>query len=246
MFDIKNQNWYKHLCTINEHKLEVGKNCFRCGLYRQGILHDLSKYSPAEFFVGAKYFQGNRSPNDAEREDKGYTASWLHHKGRNKHHLEYWMDYDLEKRDGSFTGMKMPDNYIVEMFCDRVAASKIYNKEKYTDRTALDYFRRGKGKGAMHPYVRKKINLLLTMLAEKGEDYTFAYARRYMQEYKKYLKRQKYKVRLQKKNDKASRIINEKMAQGLDKKYMKRVRRDKRSSRVFSGVEKRFRNLFKI
>ena len=189
---IKDQKWYKHLKTINEHKLEVGKNCFRCGLYKQGILHDLSKYSPTEFLVGAKYFQGNRSPNDAEREDKGYTSSWLHHKGRNKHHLEYWMDYDLVKRDGSFIGMKMPDNYIVEMFCDRVAASKIYHKDDYTDSTALNYFVNGKAKGAMHPYVRKKLFLLLNMLAEKGEEETFRYAKRYMKAYRKYLKKQKY------------------------------------------------------
>ncbi|MBO4863533.1 MAG: catalase [Eubacterium sp.] len=188
---IKEKNWYKHLATITEHKIEVGKNCFKCGLYKQGLLHDLSKYSPTEFLVGAKYYQGNRSPNDAEREDRGYTTSWLHHKGRNKHHLEYWMDYDLVKRDGSMIGMKMPDNYIVEMFCDRVAASKIYHRENYTDRTALDYFVNGKAKGAMHPYVRKKLLLLLTMLAEKGEEETFRYAKRYMKAYRKYLKRHK-------------------------------------------------------
>ena len=85
-------NAYHHFMTISRHKLEVGKNCFRCGLYRQGILHDLSKYGPTEFLVGVKYYQGDRSPNEAEREDKGVTTSWLHHKGRNKHHLEYWVD----------------------------------------------------------------------------------------------------------------------------------------------------------
>ena len=187
--NIKEQKWYKHLKTINEHKIEVGKNCFRCGLYKQGILHDLSKYSPTEFLVGAKYYQGTRSPNDAEREDKGYTSSWLHHKGRNKHHLEYWLDYDLEKRDGSMVGMKMPDNYIVEMFCDRVAASKIYHRDDYTDRTPLDYYLHGKSKFLLHPYSRKKLEMLLYMLAEKGEEETFAYAKRYMKAYRKYKKR---------------------------------------------------------
>ena len=178
--------WLEHLKTINHHKLEVGKNCFRCGLYYQGIMHDLSKYSWTEFSVGAKYFQGNRSPNEAEREEKGYTSSWLHHKGRNKHHLEYWIDYDLKKRDGTMVGMKMPDNYIVEMFCDRVAASKIYRKEEYTDRSALDYYMNGKSKGAMHPYVRRQLEKLLTMLAEKGEEETFAYARLYMKAYRRH------------------------------------------------------------
>ncbi len=178
--------WLEHLKTVNNHKIEVGKNCFRCGLYYQGIMHDLSKYTWTEFSVGAKYFQGNRSPNEAEREDKGYTSSWLHHKGRNKHHLEYWLDYDLVKKDGSVTGMKMPDNYIVEMFCDRVAASKIYLKDKYTDRSALDYYLKGKSKNLLHPYTKKRLETLLYMLAEQGEDVTFEYARRYMKAYRQY------------------------------------------------------------
>ena len=70
----------KHLQTINHHKLLVMKHCFKVGLYKQGLLHDLSKYSPTEFLVGARYFQGDRSPNNAEREEKVYSSSWLHHK----------------------------------------------------------------------------------------------------------------------------------------------------------------------
>ena len=191
---VKNDGWYKHLTTINQHKYEVGKNCFKCGLYKQGLLHDLSKYSWTEFSVGAKYFQGNRSPNEAEREEKGYTSSWLHHKGRNKHHLEYWLDYDLEKRDGSVVGMKMPDNYIVEMFCDRVAASKIYLKENYNDSSALNYYMNGKSKYLLHPYTKKQLEKLLYMLAEEGEEKTFAYARKYMKAYRKYLRRKGQKL----------------------------------------------------
>ena len=111
-----NMNWYKHLKTINHHKWLVMKNCFRVGLYKQGLLHDLSKYSWTEFSVGVKYYQGDRSPNDAEREDKGYTSAWLHHKGRNKHHLEYWVDYSTD-HSGALAGCKMPEKYVVEMFC---------------------------------------------------------------------------------------------------------------------------------
>ena len=76
-------NWRGHFTTITTHKLRVMKYCFRVGLYRQGLLHDLSKYGPTEFLVGVKYYQGNRSPNEVERLDKGYSAAWLHHKGRN-------------------------------------------------------------------------------------------------------------------------------------------------------------------
>ena len=83
------QAW-KHFKTITKHKLLVMEGCFKVGLYWQGITHDLSKYSPTEFLVGARYFQGTRSPNAAEREAKGYSEAWMHHKGRNRHHYEYW------------------------------------------------------------------------------------------------------------------------------------------------------------
>lgn len=81
-------NAWKHFKTITFHKYLVAKGCFRVGLYRQGLLHDLSKYSPTEFKVGVKYYQGTRSPNNAEREDIGFSTAWLHHKGRNRHHYE--------------------------------------------------------------------------------------------------------------------------------------------------------------
>ena len=67
-----------HFKTVGQHRALVRKYCFHLGLYWQGATHDLSKYSPTEFMVGAKYFQGDRSPNNAEREDKGYSSSWLH------------------------------------------------------------------------------------------------------------------------------------------------------------------------
>ena len=96
--------WLRHLCTVHHHRALVRKYCFKLGLYRQGLMHDLSKYSPTEFFVGAKYYQGYRSPNTAERLDRGYSTAWLHHKGRNKHHLEYWIDYSLQKDGYPLTG----------------------------------------------------------------------------------------------------------------------------------------------
>lgn len=167
--------WWQHLKTINRHKWMVMKSCFRLGLIKQGLLHDLSKYSPVEFMVGARYFQGTRSPNTAEREEKGYTSAWLHHKGRNKHHLEYWIDYDLD--NGGMTGMKMPVKYVVEMFCDRVAASKNYNRDKYDDSFPLAYYERGKSKYLLHPDTAKLLEELLHMLAEQGEEKVFSYIR---------------------------------------------------------------------
>jgi hypothetical protein len=168
-----------HLSTINRHKRMVMRHCFRVGLYRQGLLHDLSKYTPTEFIPGVIYYQGNRSPNNAEREDKGVSTAWLHHKGRNKHHFEYWIDYPVNG-EKKLVGTRMPDRYIIEMFCDRVAASKIYNGDKYTDRDPLDYFLKGRDHYVMHPHTDKLLHGLLKMLAEKGEDYTFRYIRKHI------------------------------------------------------------------
>ena len=95
---------FAHFCTITKHKKLVLKECFRVGLYKQGLLHDMSKYSWTEFRVGCRYYQGTRSPNNAEREEKGYSSAWLHHKGRNKHHYEYWIDYSLEEEAGDDAG----------------------------------------------------------------------------------------------------------------------------------------------
>lgn len=163
-----------HFITITKHKIEVMKNCFRAGLYLQGITHDMSKYSPSEFLRGVKYYQGNKSPNDAERRENGMSRAWLHHKGRNRHHFEYWIDYDLNS-GGKISGLEMPVNYVVEMVCDRIAACKIYKKDEYTDSSALEYFENSKGRYIMHPKTEELLQRLLVMLAEEGEDAVFDY-----------------------------------------------------------------------
>lgn len=166
-------NALRHFGTITKHKLLVMKACFRVGLYRQGLLHDLSKYGWTEFRVGCRYYQGTRSPNNAEREEKGYSSAWLHHKGRNKHHYEYWIDYGTH--GAVLEGMKMPVNYVVEMFLDRIAASKVYRGAAYTDRDPLDYFLGGKGQYLMHEETEALLEKLLIMLAKQGEEKTFVY-----------------------------------------------------------------------
>ncbi len=176
---------WQHFKTINHHKFLVMKGCFRVGLYKQGLLHDLSKYSPTEFLVGCKYYQGTASPNNREREAKGYSSAWLHHKGRNKHHLEYWIDYGVGT-DKTMVGMKMPLKYVVEMFIDRVSASKNYQKEKYTDESPWQYYEKGRGNYMIHPDTQKLLEKLLRMLAEEGEDKTFSYIKNVLLKQKKY------------------------------------------------------------
>lgn len=166
--------WIQHLKTITQHKIKVTWLCFRCHLFKQGLLHDLSKYSYIELKTGFKYYQGYRSPIDAEKEEKGYSLGWLHHKGRNKHHWEYWLDFG---KDGIYP-CQMPVNYVIEMFCDRVAASMIYQKEKYTDSSALDYYIQGRDKILIHPNTDALIFSLLTYLSKNGLDKTIEYIKK--------------------------------------------------------------------
>lgn len=176
---MNNSGFAGHLRTINNHKRSVMKMCFKCGLYYQGLMHDLSKYSPKEFIVGCRYFQGNRSPNNAEREDRGYSSAWLHHKGRNKHHFEYWLDYSPVTAEGvHMIGMYMPVRYVVEMFCDRVSASKTYKKGEYLQTAPLEYYKKGKVGDMIHPRSRALLEELLVMLAEKGEEETLLHIRK--------------------------------------------------------------------
>ncbi len=167
-----------HFKTITKHKWMVMKYCFRIGLYKQGLLHDLSKYAPEEFLVGCRYYQGYRSPNNAEREDRGVSMAWLHHKGRNKHHYEHWVDYSLDA-DTVIAGARMPRKYVAEMIMDRISASRNYMGEAYTDQAPLAYYMKSKDRlWFIHKDTKRELEGFLRMLAEKGEDRTLAYIRK--------------------------------------------------------------------
>ena len=176
------RNTAGHLATISEHKFLVMKHCFAVGMYWQGITHDLSKFMPVEFINGCKYYQnGKRSPNNAEREDKGYSMAWMNHKGRNRHHYEFWNDYTPKARPGEFPvgPVKMPRKYVAEMLMDRMAASKTYLKDKYTQHEPLQYFRRGRGRVLMHPETEKELERMLKILDQRGETELFRFVRDY-------------------------------------------------------------------
>ena len=173
--------WYNflgNLRTILHHKNLVRHYCFRAGLYKQGIMHDWSKYSPVEFINSVRNFQGGKkSPNFGEKATKGYSSSWLHHKGRNRHHFEYWIDFTLNPDEG-LQGMPMPTRYVLEMFCDRIAASKNYNRKNYDDSFPLAYYEKNKSHYILHKDTKELLERLLHMLADEGEDKTFAYIRK--------------------------------------------------------------------
>lgn len=164
-----------HFMTITHHRHLVIKHCAKSGILFQGLFHDLSKYSPTEFLHGIKYYTGKKSPNEGERAEYGFSYAWLHHKGRNKHHFEYWTDYNPPER--AVLPVKMPAKYLAEMFCDRVAASKTYQGANYTNEHPLTYFDNGMAKNFMHPKTAEKLREILVVLAEKGEREAFSAVR---------------------------------------------------------------------
>ncbi len=168
-------DFFGHLKTIGHHRRLVRRGCFALGLYWQGLTHDLSKYSPEEFWRGVKYYQGTRSPNAMEREEKGYSLAWMHHKGRNKHHFEYWSDIDPETK--VYAPVEVPSRYLAEMIMDRIAASKTYLGKNYTDAGALNYYMIAGETRCMHPVTSLKLRYILTLLAKRGEEECFRFLR---------------------------------------------------------------------
>ncbi len=167
-------NIFKHAALVIRHKNKVLVHCAKCGLLWRGLIHDLSKFSPVEFFESAKYFQGNRSPITICRKDKGVSLAWLHHKGRNKHHIEYWLDQDAE-----VTPM-MPYKYAVECICDKLAATKTYNGKNYTPEKALAHWKRVGIKVDGNPKTMAFIERVFTDLQDYGEKHILN--KKYMKE----------------------------------------------------------------
>ncbi len=169
--------FFAHFKTITTHKLLVMKYCFRVGLYWQGLMHDMSKYMPSEFLRGARFYRGVESPNNEERRRTGVSLAWLHHKGRNKHHFEYWIDYS-PTGEQTITGMKMPLKYVAEMICDRIAASRIYLGERYTPASSWEYYERSRHRVIMHPETQALLEQLLQMIKDDGEDKALLYIKK--------------------------------------------------------------------
>lgn len=170
------QAWH-HFKLITRHRHKVIAHCKKSGIFWQGLRHDLSKYSPTEFFASVRYYQGSRSPNEKEREVLGYSLAWMHHKGRNRHHFEYWTDYNPKTKQ--ICPVKMPACFVAEMFCDRVAASKIYKGADYDTHCPLQYFQNStsRKRGYLHPETEQQLMYLLEVLAEQGESAAFAAVR---------------------------------------------------------------------
>lgn len=156
---------WRHLKTVCRHKSVVFRECCACGLIWRGLMHDMSKFSLPEFLPSAKYFQGNRSPIEAEKAEKGYSAAWQHHKGHNPHHWEYWVEYDA---NSVVIPLKIPFPFVVEMVCDWIGAGKVYSADNWTQNAPLEHYNRMRKERHFHPETEQLIVLLLECIRDRG------------------------------------------------------------------------------
>lgn len=159
---MQTKNAWLHFKKICKHKYLVGKYCFKMGLYWQGIMHDMSKFSPIEFFESAKYYQGNKSPIDECKKINGLSYGWQHHKGRNPHHYEYFVD----NLDLGGTAIQMPFKYAAELICDYLGAGRAYMGENFSYEAEYKWWlNKSSNPLLMHPQTKEFINITLYNLS---------------------------------------------------------------------------------
>ncbi len=174
------KNAIKHIKLVTKHKWLVFKFCARIGMPVRGLMHDLSKFSAEEFFESIKYYDGKVSPINGCKKDKGYSLSWLHHKGRNKHHDSYWVDISAPQ-----VAPVIPYKYVAEMICDKLAASITYNGKDWTNSSEYDYWQIEKTKIIMNPKVENFLSAIITEIKNEGIDKVIT-KKHLKEQYKKY------------------------------------------------------------
>ena len=162
------KNFFKHLKKVIIHKTYVAHYCFMCRLYIQGLLHDMSKLSFTEFFESVKYYQGTSSPIDACKADKGYSLAWFHHRGRNRHHWEYWVD-DFEK--GTIP-KKMPFKYVLEMVCDFLGAGHAYGGKSFTMQSEYDWWLKKRERAILNDATLNLVDEIFNTMLKNGIEET--------------------------------------------------------------------------
>lgn len=158
---------FKHTKLVLKHKWIVFKLCCKIGIPWRGFMHDWSKFSPIEFLESIKYYDGSKSPITICKADKGYSEAWLHHKGINKHHHQYWVDLSIPEKT-----IIMPYKYAAEMVCDELAAGIVYNGKNWTQHTQLDYYMNKERKNLIHPQIDRFLINVFTEVSQNGLDKT--------------------------------------------------------------------------
>ena len=157
----------KHVKLVMKHKWIVFKLCCKIGIPWRGFMHDWSKFSPTEFWESVKYYNGYKSPIQLCKSNKGYSEAWLHHKGRNKHHPEYWLDTSLPEK-----AVIMPYKYAAEMICDKLAAGIVYNGKDWKTDTQINYYMKERELYIIHPQIDFFMIKIFTQVSKEGLEKT--------------------------------------------------------------------------
>ncbi len=160
---------WNHFKLITKHRWLVFKFCTKVGLFWRGLVHDLSKYTPTEFWESSKYYVGYKSPIQVAREKREYSAAWLHHKGHNKHHEEYWYDFNAPIK-----APVIPYKYAVEMICDMLSAGSVYKGKEFTKEYPLWYWENIKNKDLFHPKMQNFFKNIFEEISNEGIDKVLA------------------------------------------------------------------------
>ena len=159
-------NAIKHFKLISKHKYYVFKNCWKAGLIWRGIKHDLSKYSPTEFLESVRYFSGDRSPIDNCKEINGWSRAWMHHKCRNTHHFEYYID----NINGEQIAIQMPFKDAAELICDYLGAGQAYMKKNFSYEKEYNWWqKKKKNLGLIHNQTKIFIDIVFEELKENSD-----------------------------------------------------------------------------
>lgn len=163
-YKITFKNFCKHLIRTLRHKWYVFRWCCRIDMPIRGLLHDMSKFSPVEFWESVKYFSETESPINVSKRENGYSKAWQHHKGRNPHHYEYWID----QLDYGGKPLQMPQKYAYEMICDYLGAGQAYNPDGWTFAKEYEWWknRLETCNMAMHPKTMRFVTTVLARLAD--------------------------------------------------------------------------------
>jgi hypothetical protein len=136
--------------------------------YKRLLLHDLSKFSRSEFWPYAEHFLGEK------KHEEEFHRAWLHHVHHNDHHWEHFIEnYPSVSKIlannpqlNNLTIYEMPDEAILEMIADNLAASRSY-EGYWPDRKKKDgwpWMTKSYQKYRLHPISKIKFTAFLCAL----------------------------------------------------------------------------------
>lgn len=143
-------NYIQYLSYVFRHKWFVFLAGLKVGVpLWQLATHDLSKFSPSEFFPYANFFY---RPKDSGGD--AFNMAWLLHQRRNPHHWQHWV---LMQDDGPALPLPMPEKYAREMVADWAGAGRAITGKW----EVADWYENNKEKIILHPETRQFTEILL-------------------------------------------------------------------------------------